>query len=395
MKVFIADKVSNTMIQKLQAIGAHVTVNADISEAELASVIGDSEVLIVRSKKVTAATINAATHLSLIVRAGAGVNTIDLDAANERGIHVTNCPGKNKDAVAELAIGLLIACDRRIVQAHGEMAAGCWNKKEFQKANGLKGRTLGVIGLGSIGIAVVERAKGLEMQVIAWSRSLTPEKAAELGIGYCATMEAVAEQSDAISLHIAYSKDLKHRIGKDLFARMKKGAILINTARGDLVDTAALKTAIREKGIKAGLDVFEGEPAGAKEPFLDQELASLAICTPHIGASTDQASEAISDEAVRIVKTFKESGKALNGVNVRKKTTAKYNLVVRHYNRVGVLAYVLNLLRDEGVNIEEMENTIFEAGKAATCTLKLDSAPKAETVASLNANPDIIKAMMT
>jgi D-3-phosphoglycerate dehydrogenase len=395
MKVFIADKVSNSMIQKLEAIGAQVTVNAEISEAELAGVIGDSEVLIVRSKKVNAATINAATHLSLIVRAGAGVNTIDLDAANERGIHVTNCPGKNKDAVAELAIGLLIACDRRIVQAHGEMAAGSWNKKEFQKACGLKGRTLGVIGLGSIGTAVVERAKGLEMQVIAWSRSLTPEKAAELGIGYCSTLEAVAEQSDAISLHIAYSKNLKHRIGKDFFTRMKKGAILINTARGDIVDTAALKTAIREKGIKAGLDVFEGEPTGAKEPFLDPELASLAICTPHIGASTDQASEAICDEAVRIVKTFKESGKALNGVNVRKKTTAKYNLVVRHYNRVGVLASVLNLLRDEGVNIEEMENTIFEAGKAATCTLKLDSLPKVETVASLNSNPNIIKAMMT
>ena len=352
MKVFIADKVSPQMVKDIERTGAQVTYAPDVSEAELAGSIGDSHVLIVRSKKVNAAAITAAQHLALIVRAGAGVNTIDLDAANERGIQVANCPGQNADAVAELAIGLLAACDRRVVQAHQEMAAGNWNKKEYQKARGLKGCTLGVLGLGSIGTAMAARAKGLQMNVVAWSRSLTPDKARELGVGYCATKELVAETADAVSIHLTFTKELKHLINRDFFGRMKKGAIFINTSRGDLVDTAALKAAIQEKGIRAGLDVFEREPAGAQEPFLDRELAALAICTPHIGASTDQASDAICAEAVRIVRMFQETGKAPNAVNVRKQTATAYNLVVRHYNRVGVLAFVLDLLRDEDVCLE-------------------------------------------
>lgn len=252
MKVCIADKVSSQMVKDIERTGAQVTYSPNVSEAELAGSIGDSHVLIVRSKKVNAAAITAAQHLALIVRAGAGVNTIDLDTANERGIQVANCPGQNADAVAELAIALLAACDRRVVQAHNEMAAGNWNKKEYQKARGLKGRTLGVLGLGAIGTAMAARAKGLQMNVVAWSRSLTPDKARELGVGYCATKEIVAETADAVSIHLAFTKELKHLINRDFFGRMKKGAILINTSRGDLVDTAALKAAIQETGIRAG-----------------------------------------------------------------------------------------------------------------------------------------------
>ena len=266
MKVLIADKLSEKTVSALKALGAEVTVNADLTAEQLPQGIGDSEILIVRSKKVNAATINAATALSLIIRAGAGVNTIDLKAASARGIHVANCPGKNTDAVAELAIGLLIAADRRIVAATNDLRAGKWNKKEYGKARGLKDRTLGIIGLGSIGKAVAKRAQGLEMKVIAWSRSLTPEKAKELGIGYCSSPQQVAEQADAVSVHIAAKSDTEHMIGKEFLSKMKDGAILINAARGEVVDTAALKEADHDRRNFASAWMFSRTNPPAASP---------------------------------------------------------------------------------------------------------------------------------
>ena len=187
MKILIADKVSPKMIRDLQALGAEVEVQADVSAEELSGAIGDARVLIVRSKKVTARAIEAGQRLSLIVRAGAGVNTIDLKSASRRGTYVANCPGKNTDAVAELAIGLLIACDRGVADATEALRAGKWQKKKFGKASGLKTRTLGLIGTGAIGQAVARRARALDMNVIAWSRSLTPAKAEALGMAFAAT----------------------------------------------------------------------------------------------------------------------------------------------------------------------------------------------------------------
>jgi D-3-phosphoglycerate dehydrogenase len=343
---------------------------------------------------VSAEAINSAPRLSLIIRAGAGVNTIDLVAASSRGIHVANCPGKNTDAVAELAVGLLIAADRRIADAAIELRNGKWRKKEYGKANGLKGRTLGIVGIGSIGKAVAERANGLGMNVIAWSRSLTPEIAESMSIGYCSSLAEVAEKADAVSIHLAYASEMKHLIGKDFFSRMKNGAILINTARGEIVDTAALKEAIRSKGIKAAADVFENEPPGGEADFADVEFAGMITGTPHIGASTEQAAEAIADEVVKIVKSYKKTGRPLNTVNINAKSSAIINLVIRHYNHVGVLAGVLDKLRNDNINIEEMENLIFEGGLAASCTLRLDSEPSSETIKSIEQDSNIIKVLL-
>jgi D-3-phosphoglycerate dehydrogenase len=391
MKILIADKLSSTAVKALEQLGATVLVNPDASAQTLPVLIGDADVLIVRSTQVTAATIQAATGLSLIIRAGAGVNTIDLAAANSRGIHVANCPGKNNDAVAELVIGLMVAADRRIVDATVELRNGSWNKKEYSKARGLKGRTLGIIGLGSIGRAVARRAQGLEMNVIAWSRSLTLAAAEALAIGYCATPAEVAAQADVVSVHVAGSKETKHLIGAAFFTALKKDAFFINTARGDVVDTAAMKAAIKDKGLRVGLDVFENEPTPGVAPFEDRELAAAAVCTPHIGASTDQASEAIAEEVVNIVRNYMAVGKPLNAVNIRAKSCATISLVVRHYNRVGVLAGVLDELRNQGVNIEEMENLIFEGGATASCTLRLDDEPSAATLQAIAKNTDIIQ----
>jgi len=394
MKILIADKLSAKTVCELENLGAQVIVKPELTADELAPVLGDIEILIVRSTKVKAPAIEAAPCLSLIIRAGAGVNTIDLDCASSKGIYVANCPGKNTDAVAELVIGLLIASDRRIVNASSDMRSGVWNKKEYGKANGLKGRKLGIIGVGAIGKAVIKRAKGLEMNVIAWSRSLTEEKADKLEIGYCASAQEVAEQSDAVSIHLAANAQTTHFIGKDFLDRMKDEAIFLNTSRGEVVDTKALKEAIKQKRLRVGLDVYEAEPSAGAKVFDDKELAEMITGTPHIGASTNQAAEAVADEVVKIIRAYKNTGSPINAVNIQQKSLAQCDLIVRHYNRVGVLAGVLDELRNEGINIEETENIIFTGQTAAHCTLKLDSEPSKELVSRIESDDNIVQVIL-
>ncbi len=391
MKILIADKVSPNMIKDLQELGASVSYEPEVTAENLPSIIGDTKVLVVRSKKVTGETIQAAKSLSLIVRAGAGVNTIDLEAASKLGVYVANCPGKNTDAVAELAIGLLIACDRGIADATQSLRSGQWEKGKFGKGAGLKGRTLGIIGTGSIGMAVMQRAIAMDMKVIAYSRSLTLEKAEELGIGFCGNPIEVAKQADAISVHLAAAKETKGMLDAEFFAAIKDGAIFINTARGDVLDQDALEAAIESKGIKVGLDVFANEPAGGKAAFAQIALAEKMVCTPHIGASTEQAETAIAEEAVRVVGVFMSGSTPPNVVNLRKGRGAGPTLVVRHYNRVGVLASVFDKLREEGINIEDMQNLIFASGETASCSLAIDKTPSANIIEGLSSMDHIIE----
>jgi len=391
MKILIADKLSPKAISALEKIGANITSNPDLKAEELSEAIDNANVLIVRSTKVYAETIEAGKSLELIIRAGAGVNNIDLEKASNSGVYVANCPGKNSDAVAELTLGHIIACDRRIVDASLDLRSGNWKKKSYQKAAGLKGRTLGIIGLGSIGSALAKLAKGLDMNVIAWSRSLTSDKADKLNLVYCESIAEVAANADVVSVHLAVTPDTKQLLNTDFFNKMKDGAIFVNTSRGEIVNTAALHKAIDEKALRVGLDVFENEPGSGFAEFDQTDLADLITCTPHIAASTNQASEAIADEVVRIVDSLIKTGKPINAVNSRDKTEDGTILMIRHYNRVGVLASVLDALREAGINVEDMENNIFNGSAAAVASLKLDKTPSADVISEISSNESIIQ----
>jgi D-3-phosphoglycerate dehydrogenase len=391
MKVLIVDKLSHETVTALEKYDLQVEVRNDLTAETLPGALAEVGILVVRSTKVTAEAIQAAKQLSLIIRAGAGVDTIDIATASGRGIYVANCPGKNTAAVAELAIGLMVAADRRIVDATTSLRNGSWRKKEFGKARGLSGRTLGILGFGAIGRAVASRAAGLEMPVVVWSPlDFTPEQAEEQGIGYMTSPEALAAASDAVSIHLALTPETKHLVGKKFLGAMKPGAILVNTSRGPLVDTAALRAAIADKGLRVGLDVFENEPAAGEAPWTDKELASLTTCTPHIGASTDQAAEAVAAEVVRIVEVFLKTGHPAGTVNLCARSPATYRLVIRHLNRVGVLAFVLDGLREEGVNVEEVENTIFAGAEAACCSVLLDQQPSSKLLNFFRSNASIL-----
>src|SRR5438552_6422216 len=394
MKVLIADKFEQSGRDGLQAIGCEVSFQPDLKDDALVEAIGKEkpDVLVVRGTKVTEPML-AAGPLKLIVRAGAGYNTIDVAAASRRGIYVSNCPGKNSIAVAELAFTLILALDRRVVDNVIALRAGHWNKKEFSKARGLFGRVLGLVGLGSIAQEMIPRAKAFGMPVIAWSRSLTNEKAELLGVERKDSPLDVARAADIISVHVALKPDTRTLIGPDFFKAMKEGAYFINTSRGEVVDQAALVEAVHAKGIRAGLDVFAVEPTSAVAEFADSIAKETSVYgTHHIGASTDQAQEAIAAEAVRIIKSFKETGQVPNVVNLAAHTPATHRLVVRHRDRPGVLAQVLDAIKAEQINVQEMENIVFEGAEAAVARINLDKAPAATTLERLTAgNADIIE----
>jgi D-3-phosphoglycerate dehydrogenase len=357
----------------LKQLGLDVTYSPGTKAEDLPKVIGASRILVVRSKQVTAETLNAAPELNLVLRAGAGVNTIDVKTASARGIYVTNCPGKNSIAVAELVFALLLGLDRRIADNVASLRAHKWNKKEYSKADGLYGKTLGLIGTGRIGREVITRAQAFGMRVIAWSRSLSLDDAKELGVEPCIDVETVFRTSDVVTVHVALKPETRKLVNAARIALMKPNAIFINTARGEVVDQAALQAALAAGKIRAGLDVFDPEPAEGTGDFSDPIL-DLPNCygTHHIGASTEQAQEAIAEEAIRIIETFIKTGVVLNCVNLATRTTAKWQLTVRHYDRVGVLAFVMDKIRRAQINIQEVENVIFDGGKAASCRIALD-----------------------
>lgn len=319
MIVLIADKFEQPGIDGLKQLGCEVIYEPKLNGDSLADALARSgaEVLVVRSTKVPDAVQQAANRLRLIIRAGSGYDTIDIDAARRRNVAVANCPGKNAVAVAELTLALICALDRRIPDNVFELREGKWNKQEYSQARGLKGRTLGIIGIGQIGREVIRRAAAFEMPIVGWSRSLTPEKAADLGIEYAPTPRDVAARADILTVHLASTPDTRGIINADIFDALKPGAFFINTARADLVDYDALKRAIREKNIRAGLDVFPGEPpekVGRIDPDLFR-LPGVVYGTHHIGASTEQAQLAVADEVVRIVRHFRDNGEVLNRVN--------------------------------------------------------------------------------
>jgi len=394
MKILIADKFPDAGQADLVRIGCEVVYEPDLKDSDLVQAIrsGGADVLVVRSTRVTSEMLEAG-RLSLVVRAGAGYNTIDVQTASARGIYVANCPGKNSIAVAELAFGLILALDRRIPDNVADLRKGRWNKKEYSKARGVFGRTLGLIGLGRIGQEMVQRGRAFGMPVVAWSRSLTSQRAHDLGVEMKQSPVEVAAGADVVSVHVALKDETRNLIGEKFFEAMRPGAFFINTSRAEVVDQHALAQAVRARKLRVGLDVFAGEPS-AGTGSVEDEIFQLdgVIGTHHIGASTDQAQQAIADETVRIVREYKQTGRAPNVVNIARKSPATHLLVVRHYDRVGVLAAVFTQLKTAGINVQETENVVFDGAVAAIARIHLDQEPAAEIINSIRSTSnDIIE----
>jgi D-3-phosphoglycerate dehydrogenase / 2-oxoglutarate reductase len=413
MKILVADKFEKSGLDGLKDLGLDIEYNPDLKEEALAKAIADTgaDVVVVRSTKVTEPMLDAG-HLSLIVRAGAGYDNIDVKAASQRGIYVANCPGKNSVAVAELAFGLIIALDRRIPDNVADLRAGKWNKKEYSKSRGLHGRTLGVLGFGNIGQEMARRAQAFGMHLAIWSEIGVEVDRSGLPIdmpllvrlrpssGYpiepfaevCQSPAEVAERADILSVHVGLNDRTRKLVNADILNRLKPGSFFVNTARGEIVDYADLAVAVKERNLRVALDVYAQEPASAQGDFTDPLLALPNVYgTHHIGASTDQAQEAIALETVRIIRAFQETGRVPNVVNLSRTTPASHVMVVRHHDQPGVLASVFDVLRDADVNVQETENIVFTGAEAAVARINLDGEPTDTLVRRIKAsNPHIL-----
>lgn len=405
MKVLVADQFERSGIEGLEAAGCEVIHDPALKDEALAHALRETQadVLVVRSTQVTEPILAAGVNLALIVRAGAGYNTIDVGAASARGIYVSNCPGRNAIAVAELAFGLILALDRRIPDNVADLRAGRWDKKEYGRASGLYGATLGLLGFGSIAQELARRAQAFGLNLVIWSRRFAQDPTIDLAhygldpnrrdsrVSIASSPAELAGQVDILSIHLALSPETRGVVDADLIGRLRPGTLFINTARAELVDYSALAEALRAGRIRAGLDVYPHEPAAPSGEFSDPIVREPGVYgTHHIGASTGQAQQAIAAETVRIVTAFLRTGRVPNVVNLAQRSPASHLLVIRHRDRPGVLAHVFDVLRQAEINVQETENIVFEGAHAAVVRINLDGAPSAAQLAAIQPGNDNI-----
>ena len=313
MKVLVASNIAEEAIEKMRKEGIEVDVKPKISEKELERIIPEYDALVVRSTpKVSAKIIEKGKRLKIIGRAGVGVDNIDVESATQRGIIIVNAPGGNTISTAELAIGLMISAARMIPQADRSVKEGKWERKRFVGIE-LRGKTLGIIGLGRVGYEVAKRGKSFDMNVIAYDPYISYEKAKSLGVKMV-SFEELIEKSDIISIHVPKTKETENLIDEDEFRKMKDGVIIINCARGGIVNEKALVNAIKSgKVYSAGIDVFVNEP-----PEPDNELLKLenVVTTPHIGASTREAQKNVGMIIAEDIINLKNGYPVKNAVNL-------------------------------------------------------------------------------
>jgi len=311
-KILIADKFPDKYLDELKNLDVEVENSPKLGEKDLETAAKDATILVVRSTVVNKTTINNASNLKIIIRAGAGVNNIAIPAASAKGVAVANCPGKNSVAVAELAIGLMVSLDRRLPDNVSEFRNGKWNKAEYSKAEGLKGKTLGVVGVGNIGGEVAKRATAFDMKVYGYDIV----RLDDVQLEYLDTIEELLPKCDVISIHLPANDKTKGIINKDLFGLMKQNAFLINTSRHAVIDEAALIDAMKEKNLRVALDVFKDEPEGKTGDVSSSFTSNPNVyVTHHIGASTTQAQNAVAEETINIIKHFVDGGVVDNCVN--------------------------------------------------------------------------------
>jgi len=332
-KVLVADPVSQSGVDELAAGGTlEVTVQTGLPEAELIKIIPEYSALVVRSQtKVTAAVLEAAKNLKVVGRAGVGVDNVDIDAATKAGVIVMNTPGGNTISTAELAFSLIVSVARSIPQADASVKAGRWDRKKYEGVE-LYNKTLGILGMGRIGTELARRAMAFGMRVIAYDPYLSEAKARSLQVEVVENIDDLLPRVDFLTMHMPLTAETKHMIDARRLGLIKKGARIVNCARGGLIDEAALKVAL-ESGQVAGaaLDVYEIEPPPADFPL--RELKNI-VFTPHLGASTAEAQENVGIEIAQAIRAALIDGEIRNAVNMPS-IDAKTFAIVKPYLTLG------------------------------------------------------------
>lgn len=393
MRILVACEFPEAALEQLRSLASEIVYKPAATGPELRQLVSDVGVLVVRNTRVSPETIAQAAGLQMIVHAGSGPGDIAMDSASAAGVFVTDCPATHATAVAELTMGLILALDRRIVENVLATREGRWIRSQFANSRGLAERTIGILGYGEIGRRVARRAQAFDMRVVAWSPQFSTETIQEPGVEFCTWPRELARRSDVVTVHAVAEDEDEHDvvIDAEFLANLPVGAYLVHVGHPGAIDLAALREAIKERDLRVATDVYISEPASdsTKIRFRLAELPNV-LCTQHIGPLTQQARRATAAEIVRILRSFLVSGEVLNCLNLAERSPATWQLVLRLRDQVGVMAAVLDAVRADGINAEEITSRVFTGAKAAWCTIALDERPSTEALEAIRALSDVL-----
>lgn len=384
MKILVACTLPDFALNELRALGAELIVRPELPSEQLAAHMGDVAILIVDRRRVPSEAVAASRALQMIVRAGTVVSNIALEEASTRGIFVVNCPHKDGPAIAELMLGMAVALDRRLLENARAVSEGRAPSAELLGARGLAGRTLGILGYTAISRYLVRRARGLGMSVLAWSASLTPGEGRIPDVEFCTWPRELAARSDVVTVFGPPEGVETVLVNSEFIQSMRAGALLVHVGHPGVLDEAALVAAASAGRLRVAADVYgsesPGEPSRVRSRLVE---VPGVLLTRYLGGSTDQARHAVAAEVVRIVRHCLLSGEVLNCVNLLERSPATWQLVLRLRDTVGVMAAVMDCIRADGVNAEEITSRVFCGARAACCTISLAERPSAEAVEAI------------
>jgi D-3-phosphoglycerate dehydrogenase len=391
MKILAACELPSNALQQLRSLASEVAHAPRADAQELRGKLSGVGILIVGERRVSAEMLSAADALQMIVRAGPGPGDVDVEEASNQGIFVTHCPDNHATAVAELTFALMLALDRRLIENTLALREGRWTRTKLDDARGLAGRTLGILGYDAIGRLVARRARAFDMQVVAWSPVPSPHTPEEPHVEFCNWPRELARRADFVTVH--YIRDHAHEtvVTADFLQNMKSGTCLVHVGHPGAADEAALAQAVEQGRLRVAVDVFTASPSG-DHARLRTRLCELpgVVCTQHIGPLTEQAKQATAQAVVDVVRAFLVSGEVRHCLNLADRSPATWQLVLRARDQVGVMAGILEAIRADGINAEEITSRVFTGAKAAWVTIALDERPSTEALDALRGLPDVL-----
>jgi len=392
MRILVACELPDFALDALRSLGSEQRYEPEARGERLRELIEGAGILVVDSRRVAPDVINRGTALQMIVHAGPGAGDIAVDEASAQGIFVTHCPDQHAAAVAELAFGLVLALDRRIVENTLALRAGRWMQGEFRNARGLAGGTLGILGYGPVGREIARRAAAFDMSVLAWSATPVAETGGPPEVTFCGWPREVARGSDVVAvLGLEAPAGQRFLVDAEFLENMRPGAYLVSVGDPAVLDDVTLANAIRSRDLRFAIDVL-GPDAGSDVGRFRCRLCDLpgVVATQRIGSLTQQARQATAAEVVRIIRSFLVSGEVCNCLNLAEHSRATWQLVLRLRDAVGVMAAILAAIRADGVNVERIASRVFSGARAAWCTICLDERPSAEALEAIRALPEVL-----
>lgn len=392
MKILVACRLPDAALDELKSLGAEVIYQPELAGPGLAEQLRDVAILVVGRQRVAREIILAAPQLQMIVRDGTGTLNIAVDEASTQGIFVTHCLFREAAAIAEMTLGLLVALDRQLLdqglQPSDDVTA---RRADDINAMGLVGRTLGILNYGPVGREVAARARAFGMNVLACAGPHCDPLTHEWGIEFVHSPRDLARRSDAISVYVPLDDAKERFINSELIGSLKARALLVHIGHPNAVDEPALYDAVKAGRVRAALDFYSSEAAGEMLRHRSKLLGLHgAVVTHRLADATERAREVIAGEVIRIVRQFLVTGEALNCVNLVERSHATWQLLLRLRDAVGVMASVMDEIRADGINAQEIGCRLFQGGRAAWVSISLNERPSDDMLAALRGLQGVI-----